>query len=104
MVIGAHCAGKYDAIETLRMAGRLVGIAFQLRDDILDYGSGNSELNIVSILEKSYGGEAVKVALGMLNRNLSYAVELLSNVGVDEGLLRYIQLLRLECTHNTPPK
>ncbi len=108
MVVGAYSVGVKDpsTINVLRDVGRNVGLAFQVRDDVIDYQNldpGNpmvfdDEVNIVKILIKEGLDMASSIARArsMVNELLDNAVRGLS--GLIDGsnvLIKYINLLRI---------
>lgn len=108
MVMGAHLSKvSREVIEKIREVGKYIGIAFQVRDDIIDYlnldknnpSTQSKELNIVKILEKNYGNNAINEAYRLLNRSLEYAINLIKSLisSVDvSSLIRYVEYLRLD--------
>ncbi|MFB6469994.1 MAG: polyprenyl synthetase family protein [Vulcanisaeta sp. AZ3] len=106
MVVGAYSVNVKgeDLISNIRNVGRLVGLAFQLRDDILDYfnvdkqnpGINNNEINIIKILSiNSDIDNAVGTAKDMLNNMLDEALNMVKKVLGDDVLINYINLLRI---------
>ena len=88
MVIGAYLSNvNEELINKVRVLGRLLGIAYQIRDDIIDYleldkdnPSGKfPELNFVKVLELYSKENALTKALSILDKYL-YAVLKLSNL------------------------
>ncbi|GAB6944930.1 polyprenyl synthetase family protein [Vulcanisaeta sp. JCM 14467] len=107
MVVGAYAVNVKDSevISRIRDVGRFVGIAFQVRDDVIDYlnmdsrnpGVNIDEINIVRIMSRVDGDvrAAIDRARGMLNEMLDNAVKLVREVVNNETLINYINLLRI---------
>ena len=107
MVVGAYSVNVKDGeiISRIRDVGRFVGIAFQVRDDVIDYlnmdsrnpGVNIDEINIVRIMSRGDGDvrTAIDRARGMLNEMLDNAVKLVREVVNNETLINYINLLRI---------
>ncbi|WP_243677974.1 polyprenyl synthetase family protein [Vulcanisaeta distributa] len=109
MVVGAYSVNVKDneVISRIRDVGRFVGIAFQVRDDVIDYlnidsrnpgGVNTDEINIVRIMSKGNGDvrSAIdKARGGLLNEMLDNAVKVVREVVNNEVLVNYINLLRI---------
>ncbi|ADN51090.1 polyprenyl synthetase family protein [Vulcanisaeta distributa] len=107
MVVGAYSVNVKDdeVISKIRDVGRFVGIAFQVRDDVIDYlnidsgnpGANTDEINIVRIMSKGNGDVrgAIDKARGLLNEMLDNAVKVIREVVNNEVLVNYINLLRI---------
>ncbi len=108
MVVGAYSVNVKDSevISRIRDVGRFVGIAFQVRDDLIDYlnidsrnpGVNTDEVNIVRIMSR--GNDDVRGAIdkargGLLNEMLDNAVKMVREVVNNEVLVNYINLLRI---------
>ncbi len=107
MVVGAYSVNVKDGevISRIRDVGRFVGIAFQVRDDVIDYlnmdsknpGVNMDEINIVRIMSRDNGDVrgAIDRARGLLNEMLDNAVKVVREVVNNEVLVNYINLLRI---------
>ena len=107
MVVGAYSVNVKDGsvISRIRDIGRFVGIAFQVRDDVIDYlnmdsrnpGGNPNEINIIRIMSRGNGDVegAVSKARGLLNEMLDNAINMAREVANNEVLINYINLLRI---------
>ncbi len=107
MVVGAYSVDVKDGdvIGRIRDIGRFVGIAFQVRDDIIDFlnmdsenpGGGPNEVNIVRIMSREGGHAegAIDKARKLLNEMLDNAIGAIRKVVNDDILINYINLLRI---------
>jgi len=97
MAVGAYSVGvDRGVVERIKEAGRYVGLAFQVRDDVLDHGESQGELNIVTILAREHGeAGALRAARRILDEGLDRAVEILRGLVSDDVMIKYIELLRL---------
>ncbi|MFP3044426.1 MAG: polyprenyl synthetase family protein [Thermocladium sp.] len=102
LVVGGYSANAdRDTIAKLRKLGNLMGIAYQVRDDIVDYlglDANNPEeagagLNIITIL-----GGKTEEALSILNKYLDESIELVKDIfkANNSEMLQLISFLRLE--------
>jgi len=100
MMIGAILAGaSEDIIEKVKLAAYDIGMAFQVRDDILDVEGdaavlgkevGQDERNEKFTFVTIYGMDAAKKYVEEKSRE---AIELLTEIGADEELIQFTEML-----------
>lgn len=100
MMIGAILAGaSEDIIEKVKLAAYDIGMAFQVRDDILDVEGdaavlgkevGQDERNEKFTFVTIYGMDAAKKYVEEKSRE---AIELLMEIGADEELIQFTEML-----------
>lgn len=100
MMIGAILAGaSEDIIEKVKLAAYDIGMAFQVRDDILDVEGdaavlgkevGQDERNEKFTFVTIYGMDAAKKFVEEKSRE---AIELLTEIGADEELIQFTEML-----------
>ncbi|MGC8543923.1 MAG: polyprenyl synthetase family protein [Vulcanisaeta sp.] len=107
MIVGAYSVNvkDQDTISEIRNIGRLVGLAFQIRDDLIDYlnidsknpGVDHDEINIVRILSRRDNNieNAIYMAKGLLNEMLDNAVKAVKDIVNNSTIADYINLLRI---------
>ncbi|MCG2863533.1 MAG: polyprenyl synthetase family protein [Vulcanisaeta sp.] len=107
MIVGAYSVNVKDerTICNIRDIGRFVGLAFQIRDDLIDYlnidsknpASVDDEINIVKILYKGSGdiNASISTARKLLNEMLDNAINIIRNTMNNDILINYINLLRI---------
>jgi geranylgeranyl pyrophosphate synthase len=107
MIVGAYSVNVKDneVISRIRDIGRFVGIAFQVRDDVIDYlnmdsknpGVNYDEINIVRIMSRDNGNieDAISKARNLLNDMLDNAIDAIRKTMDNEVLINYINLLRI---------
>ncbi|PLC64927.1 polyprenyl synthetase [Vulcanisaeta sp. EB80] len=107
MIVGAYSVGVKDGdvIRKIRDVGRFVGLAFQIRDDLIDYLNidvknptlVDDEVNIVKILSRNNGdiNASINTARKLLNEMLDNAIDVIKTTINSDVLVNYINLLRI---------
>jgi geranylgeranyl pyrophosphate synthase len=106
MIVGAYSAGVKDddVVRKIRDVGRFVGLAFQIRDDLIDYlnidvknPTLDDEINIVKILSRNNGdiNASINTARKLLNEMLDNAIDVIKTTINSDILVNYINLLRI---------
>ncbi|MFP3297133.1 MAG: polyprenyl synthetase family protein, partial [Vulcanisaeta sp.] len=106
MIVGAYSVGVKDGdvIRKIRDVGRFVGLAFQIRDDLIDYlnidvknPTLDDEINIVKILNRNNGdiNVSINTARKLLNEMLDNAIDVIKTTINSDILVNYINLLRI---------
>ncbi len=97
LAVGAYTARvDKDKMRKIRLIGRLLGLAYQLRDDLIDYVMADPRnppslpetINIVYVLENEHGREcAIKRALTMFRNTIRLVKNLIWQVFDKSGFI-----------------